>query len=172
MRGARAVILGLVLVLAGCANEKGVRVLSSGDEGPDEFAILPGKELQSPTTYAALPEPTPGGVNLADVDPLAEGAAALGGTRTSAVSGQSFPATDGALVSYASRQGTTENIREILAAADERFRGQYGRFVSLRLGSHDRYNEVYSRYHLNAYRELSRWRRAGVKTPAAPTPPQ
>lgn len=172
MGGLRAVILGMVLVLAGCANEKGIRVLSSGDQGPDEFAILPTKPLASPQNYSALPEPTPGGTNLADVNPIADGAAALGGNRTAAVSGSSFPATDSALVSYASRQGTNPNIREQLAQDDEKLRGQFSRFTSLRIASHDRYNEVYRRYHLNAYRELARWRRAGVKTPAAPAPAQ
>lgn len=172
MGGTRALILGLVLVLAGCANEKGIRVLSSGDEGPDEFAILPTKELSAPSSYASLPEPTPGGTNLADVDPLAEGAAALGGNRVTTASGTPFPATDSALVSYASRNGTSPNIRAQLAQDDEAIRGQFNRFVSWRLGSNDRYNEIYSRFHLNAYRELARWRRAGVKTPTAPTPPQ
>ena len=172
MRGARVIILGMALALAGCANEKGVRVLSSGDQGPDEFAILPGKELSTPATFASLPEPTPGGTNLADTNPLAEGAAALGGTRTAAASGASFPSTDSALVSYASRNGTTANIRDLLAQDDEAFRGRFDRFVSWRLGSRDRYNEVYRRYHLNAFSELARWRRAGVKTPTAPAPPQ
>lgn len=170
MGGMRAVILGMVLVLAGCANEKGIRVLSSGDEGPDEFAIMPSKELSAPSSYTSLPAPTPGGTNLADVDPLADGAAALGGKRTAAASGSSFPSTDSALVNYAARNGTTPNIREQLAQDDEAIRGQFNRFVSWRLGSNDRYNEIYRRYHLNAYRELARWRRAGVKTPTAPVP--
>lgn len=171
MRAARVVVFGMVLVLAGCANEKGIRVLSSGDEGPDEFAILPTKTLEAPASYTALPEPTPGGTNIADVDALAEGAAALGGTRVTDPNASGVPRADSALVTYAARQGTQANIRTMLAADDEKIRGQFSRFTGLRLGSPDRYNEVYRRYHLNAFRELARWRQVGVKTPAAPPSP-
>ncbi|MGB3408160.1 MAG: DUF3035 domain-containing protein, partial [Jannaschia sp.] len=40
--------------------------LRSADRSPDEFSILPTKPLQTPEDLAALPQPTPGGVNRTD----------------------------------------------------------------------------------------------------------
>lgn len=169
MRVSRVVIFGLILFASACTNERGIRVLSSGDAGPDEFTVIPSKPLSAPENYAALPEPTPGGRNLTDQDPAGDAVAALGGRpQAIAQSGQSFPAADTALVSYAARRGSGAGIRESLAVDDEEIRSRFERFTGWRLSGFDRYNEVYRRYHLDAYGELARWRRAGVKTPTAP----
>ncbi|MGH1464613.1 MAG: DUF3035 domain-containing protein [Cognatishimia sp.] len=161
----------MVLLVSACANERGIRVLSSDDNGPDEFAIIPTKPLAAPENYTTLPAPTPGGRNVTDPQPLNDVAAALGGRKSTAVSGQPYPIADDSLVSYAARRGAGAEVREQLAQDDEIIRGRFDRFTGWRLSNPDRYNEVYRRYHLNAYRELSIWRARGVKTPAAPSAP-
>jgi len=50
----------------------------------------------------------------------------------------------------------------------EDIRRGFSRFTGWRLANPDRYDEVYRRFHLNAYAELARWRAAGVETPTAP----
>jgi hypothetical protein len=170
MRGSRAVILSFALLVSACANERGIRVLSSGDDGPDEFAIIPSKPLAQPESYAALPPPTPGGSNLTDQDPIGDLHVALGGRAQPAPEAGTFASADTALVSYAARNGSGAGIREQLAQDDEKVRGRFSRFTGWRLAKPDRYNEVYRFYHLNPYHELARWRAAGVETPTAPPP--
>ena len=66
------VILMLGLVSA-CGNkDKPLTRIKKTGNGPDEFTIIPGKPLQAPESYAALPTPTPGGSNLTDQNPLAD----------------------------------------------------------------------------------------------------
>lgn len=168
MRTSRAVIFGLALLVSACANERGIRVLSSDDAGPDEFSVIPSKPLEAPETFAQLPTPTPGGANRTDLDPRGDIAVALGGRVQPASTDGSFPSSDSALVAYASRQGSGTGIREQLAQEDEAVRGRFSKFTGWRLANPDRYDEVYRFYHLNAYRELARWRARGVKTPTAP----
>lgn len=167
MRVSRVLILGVGLLLAACSSDKGVRLLSSNGDGPDEFRILPNKPLQAPPSYTALPLPTPGAGNRTDLDPLGDATEALGGSRK-ARHASSIPARDTSLVNYASRQGRTPDIRASLASDDEAFRKNRGRLTNIRVTKQDRYNEVYKRHHLDQYRELYRWRRAGVATPTAP----
>jgi len=170
MRASRAVIFGFALLVSACANERGIRVLSSDDAGPDEFSIIPTKPLSQPENYASLPTPTPGGGNLTDQDPLNDAVVALGGRAQATPDAGTFASGDAALVSYAARNGSGTGIREQLAEDDEKVRGRFSRFTGWRLANPDRYNEVYRFYHLNAYAELARWRAAGVKTPTAPPP--
>ncbi|MFY0595397.1 MAG: DUF3035 domain-containing protein [Cognatishimia sp.] len=170
MRVSRAVIFGFALLVSACANERGIRVLSSDDAGPDEFSIIPTKPLSQPENYASLPTPTPGGGNLTDQDPQNDAVVALGGRAQATPDTGTFASGDAALVSYAARNGSGGGIREQLAEDDEKVRGRFSRFTGWRLAKPDRYNEVYRFYHLNAYAELARWRAAGVKTPTAPPP--
>ncbi len=168
MRGTRAVFFGLALLVSACANERGIRVLSSDDAGPDEFSIIPSKPLSQPENYAALPTPTPGGSNLTDQNPEGDAIVALGGRAPSEPQAGTFASADGALVTYVARNGSGAGIRAQLANDDEAVRGRFSRFTGWRLANPDRYNEVYRFYHLNAYAELARWRAAGVETPTAP----
>ena len=62
-------MIGIVL-LAGCARDRLVR-------SPEEFDVLPLRPLEIPSDTSRLPPP--GGRNLAEPDPLADGLAALGG---------------------------------------------------------------------------------------------
>jgi hypothetical protein len=124
-----------------------------------------------PDQVASLPEPTPGGVNLTDQNPLADGVAALGG-RPDALVPQGAAASDAALVQHAARNGISSDIRMTLAAEDAEFQRRRSRFTQFRLFPDvDRYHEVYSDEMTDPYAELRRFRRMGVATPSAPPPP-
>ncbi|PSL18515.1 DUF3035 domain-containing protein [Shimia abyssi] len=168
MRMMRLLMIGSVLALAACSGEKGVRVLSKTGDGPDEFVVVPGKPLVQPENYAALPPPTPGGRNLSDQDPLADAVVALGGSAAARSNTSSVGRADTALINYTSRNGRQADIRRTVAAEDEAFRVKRGRFSNIRIVRQDRYNELYRRETLRSYDEWWRWRRAGVRTPAAP----
>lgn len=167
MRASRALIIGLSLLLAACSGDKGVRHLSSNGDGPDEFRILPAKPLSEPPNYSYLPPPTPGQSNITDLDPVGDAVAALGGSRK-ATKKTTIPGGDSSLVNYSGRLGRTQDIRTTLAAEDADFRKRRGRFTNIRISKQDRYNEIYEKHHLDQYAEQSRWRRAGITTPAAP----
>lgn len=160
---------GMVMIVCGvlsaCANTN-LRELDKPGEGPDEFRIVPGKPLQAPDDLAQLPEPTPGGSNLTDPQPLQDSVAVLGGRRPAA-SG-AVPSGDGAIVNHASRFGRDGTIRQQLATADEDFRRRRGRFTNIRIVREDNYSKVYRNEVLDAFREQRRWRRAGARTPSAP----
>ena len=162
----RAAVFVVLLGLAACSREVTPELmrLTSGNEGPDEFAIVPNKPLVQPEDFAVLPPPTPGGVNLADATPGADAVAALGG-RPDAVSPRG---ADGALVAHAGRFGTSATIREDLAVADLEFRRRNnGRFLD-RVFNRSVYFDAYEQLELDQHRELERFRRAGVRTPGAP----
>lgn len=163
----RATILGLtaaVLVLSGCEGATPTLMnLRNTESGPDEFAIVPTRELEMPADRTALPAPTPGGINRADPDPEADAIAALGGNIDNA------PAATG-LVSYASRFGVADDIRAILAAEDEAFRRRNAGRLTERLFRNNIYFRAYREQSLDRYAELERLRRAGVQTPSAPPP--
>lgn len=166
MHVSRAAILIFALVLAACERTP-LRDLDTGEPGPDEFAVIPAKPLTAPTDFTALPSPTPGGSNLTDQNPLGDAVAALGG-RADALVPAGVPSTDGALLSYVSRNGVPQDIRRTLATEDEAFRKRRGFLLNVKLVRTDRYNDVYRRQFLDQHRELNRWRRAGARTPTAP----
>ncbi|GFE49130.1 hypothetical protein So717_08830 [Roseobacter cerasinus] len=161
----RIVALALITACVGACVNTGLRDLQSNSRGPDEFIIEPKAPLQTPDDLSALPTPTPGQSNLTDNDPLGDAVVALGG-RTSDAAG--IPASDGALVTAASRFGVAPDIRADLAAEDERFRKRQARFSQIRLFREDRYLEAYSRERLDANKTAERWRRAGARTPSYP----
>lgn len=161
------ILLGLSLTLAACSRGGTPNLvnLPPGD-GPDEFAILPSKPLQTPPDLAALPRPTPGAANLTDPTPQADAVAALGGNRGVLAR----PSGDGALLGYVARYGVAPDIRPTLAAADLEYRrANDGRLLE-RLFNVNIYHDAYEPLALDQYRELERFRAAGVPTPAAPPP--
>lgn len=164
MRLILALIIATV-VLSACAN-RGLRDLRTTSSGPDEFIVEPSAELELPDNLDALPQPTPGGTNRTDNNPLAEAVVSLGG-RPSDANGP-IPASDGALVTAASRYGVTPNIREALATEDAEFRRKQARFTQYRLFSEDLYNQAYRRQALDPRQTADAWRRAGVSTPSYP----
>lgn len=167
MRGAlAAIILGSGVALSGCA-DKGLRTLSSPGPGPDDFMVTPVKPLTQPKDYQVLPPPTPGGHNLVDTFPDKEAVDTLGG-RGSALDATGVPASDGALVGYAGRNGVNSNIREELAQEDAGFRKRQGRMTRFRLFPVDRYSQAYRRFALNPFGVTNRARASGINTPTSP----
>jgi len=155
-------------VVTGCSRNKEPRLLniSSSTSGPDEFAILPNKQLQEPESYSALPTPTPGAGNRVDLNPEADAIAALGGNPNARSRG--IPASDAGLVNHVSRNGRTTGIRQQLATEDLNFRRRKDGRVLERLFNVNVYFRAYKRQSLDKYAELERFRRLGVRTPAAP----
>jgi len=167
----KIVMVGLVLAVAACSRDREItltRFKNTGD-GPDEFAIVPGKPLQEPESYSALPAPQPGTTNLTDQNPEADGIAALGGN-PGATARTGIAPGDAGLIRHATRYGTDPAIRPKLRAEDEEIRRNYGRRNILRIGPRDDYTEAYKRQWLDEQAERERLRRAGVVTPTAPPP--
>lgn len=159
------VALGLVAACGNSNREPRLMNLRTGADGPDEFAILPPKGLETPPDLTALPEPTPGGANLTDQNPLADAIVALGGKPAAG------GAVDGALVNYAARSGVTAGIRTTLAAEDLQFRKDHPGKLLERAFQLTTYYSAYKDLTLDAYAEMLRWRAAGVATPSAPPDP-
>ncbi|EEW57964.1 DUF3035 domain-containing protein [Epibacterium sp. DP7N7-1] len=157
------IILSSVLLVAACAN-KPLHDLDARRNTPDEFLVLPNKPLEQPESYAALPQPTPGGSNRTDRNPQAEAIVALGGRP----SGAGIPASDGALVTAASRHGVQGDIRETLTAEDTKRRKRAGILANIKLFPVDRYAETYEREALDPQDVSTAYRRAGVPTPSSP----
>lgn len=171
MGGVRLKLLAVVTVaaLAGCTGGGTLRSNVSTGEGPDEFSILPTTGITQPSDYAALPPPTPGGVNRTDQDPLSEAVLALGGSATGrSAFATEIPSSDGALVNHVSRMGRDANIRQVVFEEDEAFRDRRGRFTSIRVSKKGLYEQVYRPQALDYRAEWWKWKRAGVRTPAAP----
>ncbi|PIE16624.1 MAG: pyruvate/2-oxoglutarate dehydrogenase complex, dihydrolipoamide acyltransferase (E2) component [Rhodobacterales bacterium] len=162
-------------VLSACGGkDRPLMNIQASSDGPDEFAILPGKPLQSPDFAAPLPAPTPGGSNLTDPTPKADAVAALGGKPGRlALSGPGHIGRgDGGLVSYASRFGASGNIRRVLATEDRVFRSKNRGKLLERWFNNTVYFSAYEPMSLDQHRELARFRRLGVKTPSAPPDPE
>lgn len=157
-----------LLALGACGAHKGVphlMNLHSSSAGPDEFALLPPKALVLPEDLTALPEPTPGGANLTDQNPMADAIVALGGKLPES---GGVPKADASLVRYAGRAGGIAEIRASLAADDLAWRKKHrGKFLE-RLFGLTTYFDAYKGMWLDSYVELQRWRDAGVPTPSAP----
>lgn len=160
-------VLALVALVACAPKEPQLLNLKADTSGPDEFMILPTKPLQAPESYTELPEPTPGGKNLADPTPFADAVEALGGDgarveRSGLYSGEQ------ALVNHASRFGRSADIRDVLAAEDLEYRRQNNGRLLERLFNVSVYFKAYAPMSLDQYLELLRLRNAGVWTPAVP----
>lgn len=160
----------ICLALAACGGSGEPNLLNINQprsEGPDEFAILPNKPLETPEDLNALPPPTPGGANRTDPTPFADATRALGGRPEVLTRGSA----DRALVAYAGRYGTDPDIRAELAAADLEFRRQNDGRLLERLFNTNVYFSAYERFALDQYAELERLRRAGIRTSAVPPEP-
>lgn len=163
-------ILVLAMAVSACGSRDGdirlSRIKNTGN-GPEEFNIVPGKPLQAPESYSALPAPTPGGNNITDPTPRADGVAALGGN-PAALANTGIGRGDGGLVNYANRFGVVPGIRQTLAREDVEIRRQRGRVNILNIGRNDDYNLAYKRQWLDSRAEAIRLRRIGVPTPSYP----
>ena len=166
-------VLLLWLALSACSRNKEPRLLNitSGTEGPDEFAILPNKPLEQPENFSELPPPRPGARNRVDQTPNEDAVAALGG-RPSVLFAGGIPSNDLGLVQAAGRYGVNRSIRQQLAAEDLEFRRRKDGRILERLFNVNVYFRAYEPLSLDKYAELERFRRIGVRTPAAPPEPQ
>lgn len=160
-------VLAAVLLSACASSEPRLLKIGAANDGPDEFAILPGKPLQTPGNFTDLPTPTPGGSNITDQAPNADAIAALGGN-PAVLTRAGIPASDSALLTHAGRFGVSTNVRAELAQADLTFRQRRARLSFLRGFSGNRYFAAYQAQSLDQYLELERLRAAGVRTPTAP----
>jgi hypothetical protein len=157
---------GVIVMLTACVGgDRGLRDLRSNGGGPDEFRVMPVGALTLPADVTNLPTPTPGQSNRTDPTPNADAVAVLGGNPNALIP-NGIPASDGALVTAASRNGVDPEIRQTLAFEDAAFRTRQSRFGFIR--GRDRYFSAYARQALDAYSELQRFRNAGVATPSAP----
>lgn len=169
----RLPLVGIIIAsmaLSACGNrDRDIQLtrLNDGGDGPNEFAIVPGKPLQEPESYSALPAPTPGGSNRTDATPFADSVAAFGGN-PSALQNTGVSSSDGALVNHARRFGTDAGIRQTLAEEDVEVRRRYGRVNILNIGPNDDYTAAYRRQWLDSRGEAERLRRRGVSVPTAP----
>lgn len=159
-----------LLVLAGCGGWRDkpphLMNLRSSTNGPDEFSIVPPKPLEMPEDLALLPEPTPGGENRTDQRPNDDAVIALGGTPR--VASAAVPASDGALLAYAGRDGVAADIRPTLAEEDVKYRRKNNGRLLERLFGVNVYYRAYRKQSLDQQAELERWRAAGAGTPSAP----
>lgn len=173
-RHGRAIFaLALAVGLAGCGSgDKSPDLMNirKGQTSPDEFAIIPSKPIEIPADLAALPAPTPGAGNRTDQNPQADAIAALGGNPDRIVL-TGVTRGDGALINTATRFGTSATIRQDLAATDLAFRQNNQGRVLERLFNVTRYYKVYAPQSLDQHLELERFRRAGIRTVAAPPLP-
>ncbi|MEL7257351.1 MAG: DUF3035 domain-containing protein [Pseudomonadota bacterium] len=161
-------LLVLTMVLSACGSrdkEVVLTKLKNDDSGPEEFGIVPGKPLQAPENYTTLPQPNPGGVNITDQTPRADGIAALGGN-PAAISG-GISSADGALVNHSRRYGVSSGIRQTLRREDSEVRRKHGRVNILRIGPND-YSRAYRRQWLDSKEETARLRSLGIPTSSSP----
>jgi hypothetical protein len=168
MIGRLAVVLAMLAVTACSTRNGGEGLLAIAGAGasdrPDEFLVLPRKPLELPPDLAALPAPTPGQGNLADLTPIPDARVALGGNPEGGTVGPG----DAALVAATRRYGVAGGIRQVLAAEDAEWRRtNRGRLLERLLLRNDE-SVVYRRVILEPYPELVRLRQQGVRTPAAP----
>lgn len=171
----RAILLTLGIVafagLSACSRDPHLMNTESGQDGPDEFAILPTRPLTMPADLNVLPAPTPGGANITDPAPMGDAVAALGGNPAQ-LAAQGIGAGDAALIAYAGRTGTAPGIRQQLAEEDVAWRaGNSRRMLEIVAGT-GVYMRAYRPMALDANAELERWRRAGAQVPSAPPPGQ
>ncbi len=166
----KAALIALALLSACSSGDPSLMRLKPSGQGPDEFSAIPSKPLELPPSLAALPAPTLGGQNRADINPMEDAVVALGGN-PSARSGKP-PSTDAGLVTYASRYGVSPDIRATLAREDYDFRSaNQGRLLERWFGV-STYYAAYQEFSLDAWEELKRWRKANAATPSAPPTPE
>ncbi|MBK4214494.1 DUF3035 domain-containing protein [Paracoccus caeni] len=166
-----ALVIGMTALagLTACGGDTQLMNIESGQDTPDEFAILPSKPLSMPPDLALLPQPTLGGTNITDPTPQADAVAALGGN-PARLQDQGIAAADQALVAQANRGGTDPNIRATLAEADLRWRSGNRRRPLEALFGTSVYQRAYRPMALDSREEQTRWQRAGAITSTSPPP--
>ena len=164
----RGIAIVAVIGLSACGSNQLMNI-KTGQNSPDEFAILPTRPLSMPPDLALLPAPTPGGANITDPNPQADAVAALGGN-PARLENQGIAAADGALIAHANRRGTDPAIRERLARSDADWRSRNGRRPLEAMFGTSVYQRAYRPMALDSQSEQQRWQRAGAITQTSPAP--
>lgn len=171
MRGLTVLLLAVAGIgLAGCAHKDPQLMNAKANTpmvGPDEFALVPNRPLETPPDPKALPVPTPGSANLADADPMRDAIAALGGKQNA----ERRVPQGSALMNAVTRFGTDPNIRSELAAADLKFRREHRGKLLERWFKSNVYYKAYEPQSLDPWAELTRLAQRGIAVPAAPPKP-
>lgn len=164
-------VLGMagIAMLGACTSDRSLMNIETGQNSPDEFAIIPSKQLSMPPDLALLPTPTPGGANLTDPTPHADAVAALGGN-PARLENRGIGAADQALVAAASRNGSDPAIRATLAQADARYRSNNRRRPLEILFGTSVYQRAYRAQALDLREAQVQWQRAGAITQTSPIP--
>lgn len=164
-----AALIALAFLSACSSGDPSLMRLKPSGQGPDEFAAIPSKPLEMPPSTTALPAPTPGGQNRADINPLDDAVVALGGNPTARTG--KLPAADAGIVTYASRYGVDPNIRSVLAKEDYDYRSAHQGKLLERWFGLTTYYAAYEPFSLDAWAEIKRWRKVNAATPSAPPAP-
>ncbi|WP_444461142.1 DUF3035 domain-containing protein [Rhodobacter capsulatus] len=170
--GTLGIALVTALALGGCGGAKDKQPelmhLRSSTSGPDEFGILPTKPLAMPDSLTELPAPTPGGREHHRSDAAGRCGGGAGGGDPARVTGTGRAAGDGGLLGHSGRFGTEAGIRDRLAAEDLEWRRKHDGRLLERLFNINVYLKAYAPMSLDQQAELERWRKQGLRTPAAP----
>ncbi len=135
------------------------------DAGPDEFAIVPTKELEIPEDTTTLPEPALGSVNRVDLVPQKDAVAALGG-QPDRLDSTLVANDEQALIAAASRNGVSADIRDQIAEDDKKFNKKNRRKRFERWFGFGSRLKTYQNQSIEQTQELNRLRRQGVRTPS------
>ncbi len=135
------------------------------DAGPDEFAIVPTKELEIPEDTTTLPEPALGSVNRVDLVPQKDAVAALGG-QPDRLDSTLVANDEQALIAAASRNGVSADIRDQIAEDDKKFNKRNRRKNFERWFGFGSRLKTYQNESIEQTQELNRLRRQGVRTPS------
>ena len=137
-----------------------VRYQSSG--APDEFAVTVYKPIQIPNKPDSLLSPGQQYTNRSETNPKATALAVLGGRAVSSVD-NNVPNSDASLVSYVTRNGVKQNIRQVLNQEDIQYRQENkGRLFERWFGSSIYYG-AYEDMMLDPYAESTRLADLGYK---------
>ena len=165
------ILVLLTLLCFGCGeagDTNPVITTLGGTKGtPDEFKVLPRKELQEPPNFSELPTPTPGARNLTDVDPQSDAIRALGGRPGAAVA-----RADQALLTATGADRARPDIREILVEEDAEIRRRNRPLLFERIFGNNPGLLVYRDQLLDAAAEAERLRALGVVVPDTQPPAQ
>ena len=162
----RTIGLIFILFLAACNRGDGPAFsLDPKAVTPDEFMVTTTRPLQIPQSVAELPAPLLGSGNLADIDPNVSLRLALGGNGSLGRGG--IAASDRALIAAAVRNGTTPDIREMLATEDAALRQRRSSRLK-NLSEDGNAGAFYSDMLLDPYAEMERLSTMGVRVPTAP----
>lgn len=162
---AKALTIGLLIAItavsacnrSGSGASRPLLNIRSAGIPPDEFLVTPRRPLERPDNVFALPQPAPGTMNRAELDPDAPMLEALGARRPRG----DIPVPESALVAAVrSAAGPVPaDIRSILATEDAALREQRA----------EEAGSIYEFMVLDPFAEAARLRALGINSPEPAT---